>query len=80
MKRAVFAILVVLCGTAQAQERTFNLTVTEPQLNYIGKALGKQPYEDVRAIIDSIQTQVNAQLAREPERPKAATPKEDPKP
>lgn len=58
----------ITCGLiaiAGAQERTFTITIPEPQLNYIGKIIGRQPYEEARPILDAIQVQVSAQIARE---------------
>lgn len=61
---AVLAFLALI-PAAQAQERQFTLTIPESHLQAIGKAMGRQPYEDVRPIIEGIQAQVSAQLARE---------------
>lgn len=89
MKRTVAALaFLATLSVAQAQERQFTLTIPESHLNTIGKAMGRQPYEDARPIIDGIQAQVNAQLAREAnaardaerERIKSELTKEDIKP
>lgn len=59
-----FAALVIISTVAFAQqEKTFTLSVSETQLNQIGKALGKQPYEDVASLIGSLLHQVQQQQA-----------------
>lgn len=65
---AIWFLLSLLLASeysARAQDRTFTITIPEGQLNYIGKVIGRQPYEEARPILDGIQAQVNAQIARE---------------
>lgn len=71
MMRAAIAgaVLLALCASAVAQ--TFTLTLTEAQLNLVGKALGKLPYEDVAPTINAIMQQVVEQQ-------RAAAPKKEP--
>lgn len=70
--RIVFGAIILFAlhwfaHEAKAQDRTFTITIPEGQLNYIGKVIGRQPYEEVRPILDNIQAQVSAQLTRERE-------------
>lgn len=91
--RIVFGAIVLFAlhwftHGAKAQERQFTLTIPESHLQAIGKAMGRQPYEDARPIIEGIQAQVSAQFAREAqaahkaerERIKAELTKEDKQP
>lgn len=41
----------------------FNIQLTAEQIAYIGRCLGEKPYHEVVAMINSIQTQVDQQLA-----------------
>lgn len=84
MKRTVLALLLLSASAAYAQDRTFTITLPEAHLNYIGKVIGRQPYEEARPILESVQAQVNAQLTREREaereRLKSELSKEDKQP
>lgn len=89
MKKIVVALVfLAISWAAHAQERQFTLTIPESHLQAIGKAMGRQPYEDARPIIEGIQAQVSAQFAREAqaareaerERLKAELTKEDKQP
>jgi len=62
MKYLVMSLLFV-SSAAYAQERSFNISLPESQLNYIGKILGKQPYEDVAQLMANIVDQVRQQQA-----------------
>lgn len=86
MKRIIFAVLVLSSG-ASAQERQFTITIPESQLNYIGKIVGKQPYEDSGDVLNSIRNQVADQMRREADAAREAlrnemhqTPKQETKP
>lgn len=86
MKRIIFAVLV-LSSSASAQERQFTITIPESQLNYIGKIVGKQPYEDSGDVLNSIRSQVADQMRREADAAREAlrnemnqTPKQETKP
>ncbi len=85
MRLVAGLLLVSMISPASAQERMFTITITETQLNYIGKILGKQPYEDSVQTLDSIKAQVaarlNSDLAAERDRlRKEFAPAEEPKP
>jgi hypothetical protein len=41
----------------------FNIVLTAEQISLIGKSLGERPYSEVVGLINSIQTQVDQQLA-----------------
>jgi hypothetical protein len=41
----------------------FNIVLTTEQISYIGRSLGERPYSEVVGLINSIQTQVDQQLA-----------------
>lgn len=41
----------------------FSIQLTADQIAYIGRCLGEKPYHEVVAVINSIQTQVDQQLA-----------------
>jgi hypothetical protein len=72
MKRCIVlvALLVATPAFAQQQPQHYTLTVTEPELNLIGKALGKMPFEEVSSLVNNIIGQVHQQQA-------AAKPKPD---
>jgi hypothetical protein len=58
------AALSVVAFSASAQQPSqFTIVVSEQQLNLIGVALGKLPYEAVHDTIDHIMLQVKAQQA-----------------
>ena len=66
----VLVALFGLFGAARAQAPTvpappsvYTLVLTNDQVNLLGKALGKLPFEDVYQIITVIQSQVNTQQA-----------------
>jgi hypothetical protein len=63
MRRVLVVALALVAGPALAQERSFTITLTDAQVNYIGKVLGKQPFEDVAPVINVMQQQINAQMA-----------------
>lgn len=81
MRSCLLALSVALLSfiPCHAQERGFTLTLSETQLNYVGKLLGRQPYEEVAPLIQRIQEQVNSQVAaqsRPPPQPKPEEPKQ----
>jgi hypothetical protein len=61
----MFAVLTLFALPAQAEDKQFTITVTEPQLNLIGAALGKMPFEQVAPTVQAIQAQINAQLKQQ---------------
>jgi hypothetical protein len=68
--RLAAAILLASVSTAAAQA-SYTIQLSPQQLDYIGKMLGKQPYEDVWQLMGVIQQQVNqqqqeAKAAKEP--------------
>lgn len=84
MKRTIIVLLLLSASATYAQDRTFTITIPESHLNYIGKVIGRQPYEEARPILEGVQAQVNAQLTREREaereRIKSELAKEDKQP
>lgn len=56
------ALLVATPAAAQPVLPAVNLTVTPAELEIISSALGKQPYMDVRDLVNKLQAQVNAQV------------------
>ena len=67
----IIIVLLLLVRHARAQQ-SFNLTVPETQLNTIGKALGKLPYEEVAATIQAMAQQVADQQRAIAEKAKAS--------
>jgi hypothetical protein len=62
----LWVLLALLLSTVPALAQgpaSYTLTLTEAQLNLVGRALSKQPYEDVYQILAVIQQQVNQQQA-----------------
>ena len=50
---------------AQSQQRNFSIALSESQLQYIAKVLGKQPFEESAPTIAAIQQQINQQVQAE---------------
>jgi hypothetical protein len=72
------AVLLIAFAAFAQQPAMYRLLVTNDQLNLIGKALGKMPFEEVYQTIDIIRGQVaaqNAEAAKKPDPPPAETPK-----
>lgn len=68
----VLAALLSAHAQQQQPQQVFTLQISEPDLNVIGQALGKMPYEMSAGVIARLQQQVNAQMEAEK---KAADPK-----
>jgi hypothetical protein len=66
----LLAALFGLLGPARADEKNFTVTISESQLNLIGKALGNLPFNEVYQTIDVIRAQVNAQTKPQTSGPK----------
>ena len=62
--------LPLLSLVSVAQEKSYTMTFTESQWNVIGKALGKQPYEETAAVIQSIKDQAIAAKVMEDKKAK----------
>lgn len=58
----------------QEKHMNFNIQLTAEQIAYIGRCLGEKPYHEVVAIISSIQTQVDQQIAAAQSAPAALEP------
>jgi len=58
---ALVVLPLLLSGPVLAQEKTFTLTVTSPQVQTIGRALAELPYKDVAVLIQQLQAQIAAQ-------------------
>lgn len=43
----------------------FTITLSENEVNLVGAALGKMPFESVAGLIGSIQKQINEQIPKE---------------
>jgi len=52
--------IIFACANAQAQQpsTSYNIKVDNSQLDLIGKALGKMPYEDVAVLMQVLRQQV----------------------
>jgi hypothetical protein len=64
MKRALLAaVLLATPSFAQAPQTTpeYTLKLTLPELQTIGKALTKQPYEEVAGLLNNLNAQISAQ-------------------
>lgn len=57
-------ITLVMCWPALAQPAQYQIQLNDDQLNFIGKTLGKLPYEDVYQLINAIAAQVKQQQER----------------
>lgn len=64
-----FLVFSPLMASAQQVQPQFTITVTNEQLNVIGKALGKLPYEEVFQTVGQINQQVQAQIAARQQKP-----------
>ena len=73
MKYMIVIVAMLLAGAASAQERVFTLTLSESQLQFIAKAVGKQPYEEAAPVANAIQSQLaqqGAKAAEDADRPR----------
>ena len=63
MKTLIIIALVLLASPAlaQQQQQTFTIVLTGPQIDLIGKALGKLPFEEVSGVVGVISTQIAGQ-------------------
>ena len=60
------ALAFLLASTVSAWAQTaYTITLNEQQLNLLGKALGKMPFEEVAQTIQIIQQQVTEQQQKE---------------
>jgi ribosomal 50S subunit-associated protein YjgA (DUF615 family) len=75
--RLAAAILLASVSAAAAQT-SYTIQLSPQQLDYIGKMLGKQPYEDVWQLMGAIQQQVNQQQQEAAAKEKAAKEKGPP--
>ena len=65
MKKALFALLLLATPAAAQQQpalQSVTLVVSPAQLELISAALGKQPYMEVRDLVNHLQAQVNQQV------------------
>ena len=76
MRGAIFAMAMLAAGAAHAEDYT--ITVTEQQLNTIGKALGKLPFEEVQSTIAAVTAQIGEQQRKHAEVGKGDKLKEKP--
>ena len=69
----IFAAILLPVGVAWADD--FTITLSAQDLSYIGGMLGKQPYNDVKPILDRLQAQIDKQnAAKAPPPPPAGAP------
>lgn len=67
MRPAIILVVAIgLAGPALAQQpappqKTFTITVTGPQVEIIGAALGRMPFVEVAALIAELQRQIGEQ-------------------
>lgn len=85
VEAVVIAGAIGVIGVAYGQpanpiEKPLTLTVTVPELNVIGKALGKMPFEDVAQLMAKLQQQVTQQQQSTQVAPPVPTPSEPAKP
>lgn len=71
MKKLIYPIAFLLAFAVPtfAQQQEITLKVNGDEINMIGKALGKLPYDDVAALIQNLRTQITNQ-----QQPKADAP------
>lgn len=72
MKLKLFTLVlgvVLLASYAFAQEREYELKITAKEVETIGKALAKLPYEEVALLIQKLQGQIMRQ--QQPPAPQA---------
>jgi hypothetical protein len=57
--------LLVLAHQAMAQNvpTEWHVVIKPDQMAYIGKLLGKQPFDEVAGLVSSLNTQMNAQMS-----------------
>lgn len=75
LKASLIAIALLLAAPAVAQQATiaqanppeYNIKVTAPELDTIGKALGGMPFNDVVGLIQKLRQQVVEQQKPTPE-------------
>lgn len=69
MRSLLILIALLLAPAAYAEDapQSFNLTVTQVELQLLGKALGTQPYETVAPLMAKLQAQVVKQQKPNPE-------------
>ncbi len=71
MKKAFIALLLFVTPAAAQQQPALQsvvLVVSPAQLELISSALGKQPYMEVRDLVNHLQTQVNQQVEKAKEK------------
>lgn len=73
-------VLLFLLLSLPARAENYTISVTETELNLIGKALGKMPYEEVVQVINTISGQVAAKQARDKAASEKPKKEEDPPP
>jgi hypothetical protein len=65
MKRASLTIaFCIVSSVAFAQQQEFNLKLTAPEVETIGKALGKLPYEEVAILVNKLRQQIVEQQTK----------------
>ena len=55
------AIAMLLAGTIPAAAQDYTISLPGTDLDYIGKVLGKQPFNEVAPIMVKLQKQIDAQ-------------------
>lgn len=75
LMKKLITVFVLLATPAIAQQKTFNITLTEQQLQTVGHGLVKLPYEESAALIAEIQKQIAPPVAP-PKEPKQNPPPE----
>lgn len=60
--RLWLGITVALLLSGVANAATYTVTLDDADIAYLGKLLGKEPYNDVNALITKLQAQINAQV------------------
>ena len=70
MKAILTALTLLAASTARAEEKTYSLTLTAPEVDIIGKSLVEQPYKIVAPVFDKLKKQVEDQNKPPVEAPK----------
>lgn len=61
--RDFLSLTILFVNTTKEIYMNFSIQLTAEQIAYIGRCLGEKPYHEVVSIINSIQTQVDQQIA-----------------
>lgn len=71
MKKIIYpiAFLLTFAIPVWAQQQDFTLKVTNDDVNTIGKALGKLPFDDVAGLIQKLREQIVSQQQKSVEAP-----------